>query len=154
MKLGKILVSLTTNIPNSFLFWFWRLGPTSRPFSSFKPVLITQQPIIMSFKFLILLRVCTVTIKITNHQLLKVNWHHNINIFLKIINRLKLVYRLQNWTENMLEMLFISYSNISPSFISIPFKGNNKKDIFWYVVMSMMTSYWTLLDIRLYYGKK
>ena len=119
MKLGEILLSLTTNIPNSFLFWFWRLEPSSRSFLSFQPVLITQQPIIMSFKFLILLKVCTVAIKIINHQLLKVNWRHDINIFLKIINGLKLVYRLQNWTKNMLEMLFISYTNISPSFILI-----------------------------------
>ena len=116
---SETLVSLTTNIPNSFLFWFWRLGPTCRPFLSFQPILITQQPIIMSFKFLILLKVCTVAIKIINHQLLKVNWRHDINIFLKIINGLKLVYRLQNWTKNMLEMLFISYINISPSFILI-----------------------------------
>ena len=97
MKLGEILVSLTTNsIPNSFLFWFRRLGPTFRTFLSFQPLLITQQPIIMSFKFFILLKVCTVTIKNINHQLLKVNWCHDINIFLKIINGLKLVYRVQN----------------------------------------------------------
>ena len=119
MKLSQILVSLTTNIPNSFLFWFRRLGPTLRTFLSFQPVLITQQPIIMSFNFLILLKVCTVTIKITNHQLLKVNWHDDINTFMKIINRLKLVCRLQNWTKNMLEMLFISYTDISSSFILI-----------------------------------
>ena len=106
MKLGEILVSLTTNIPNFFLFWFWRLGPTSRPFLSFQPVLITQQPIIMSFKFLILLKVRTVAIKIINHQLLKVHWRHDINIFLKIINGLNLVYRFQNWIKNMIEMLF------------------------------------------------
>ena len=140
MKLGEVLLSLTTNIPNYFLFWFWRLGLTS--FLSFQPVLITQQPIIMSFKFLILLKMWTVAIKIIKHQLLNVNWRHDINIFLKIINGLKLVYRFQNWTEIKLEMLFKSYTNISPSFIwySIPFKRNINKHIFWYVVMSMMTS--------------
>ena len=142
MKLVEILASLPMNIHSSFLFRFYKLEPTSRSFLSFQPILITQQPIIMSFKFLILLKVCTVAIKIINHQLLKVNWRHDINIFLKIINGLKLVYRLQNWTKNMLEMLFISYTNISPisSWYSILFNRNNKKDTFWYVVMSMMTS--------------
>ena len=48
---------------------------------SFRPVLVTQQPITTSFKFLILLKLCTVAIKIINHQLLKVNWRHEINNF-------------------------------------------------------------------------
>ena len=136
MKLGEILVSLTTNIPNSFLFWFWRLGPTSRPFLSFRPVLIAQQPIIISFKFLILLKVCTVAIKIINHRLLKVNWRHDINIFWKSWKGLKLVYRLQNWTKNMLEMLFISYSNISPSFILILNSIQEKKSKTYFLICS------------------
>ena len=111
-------VSITYNEHSQlFLILILKTGAYSRLFLSFQPVLITQQPIIMSFKFFILLKVCTVAIKIINHQLLKVNWRHDINIFLKIINGLKLVYRLQNWTKNMLEMLFISYTNISRSFI-------------------------------------
>ena len=116
VKLGEILVSVTTNIPNSVLFWFWRLGPRPRPFLSFQPVLITQQPIIMS-KFLILLKVYTVVIKLVNHQLLKRN--DVINKFWKSSNGLELVYRLENWTKNMLETSFISYTNISVSFIVI-----------------------------------
>ena len=132
----KYLVSLTTSIPNSFLLWFWRLGPTSRPFLSFQPVLIIQQPIIMSFKFFILLKVCTVAIKIINHQLLKVNWRHDINIFLKIINGLKLVYRLQNWTKNMLEMFFISYTNISPRFILILNTIQEKQQKIYFLICS------------------
>ena len=96
MKLGEILVSLTTNISNSLLFWFWRLGPSSRLFLSFQPVIITQQSIIMSFKVFILFKVCTVAIKIVNNQLLKTNWRHDINIFWKSLEGLKLVYRIQN----------------------------------------------------------
>ena len=38
---------------------------------------------IMSFTFLVLLKVCTVAIKIVNHQQLKMNWRHDINSFWK-----------------------------------------------------------------------
>ena len=66
IKLDEILVSLTANISNSFLFWFCRLRPRSRLFLSFQPVLFTQQAIIMSFKFFILLEVCPVALKFIN----------------------------------------------------------------------------------------
>ena len=49
-KLGEMLVSFMKNISNSFLVWFWRLGPTSGLFLSFEPVEISQ-PVIMSFNF-------------------------------------------------------------------------------------------------------
>ena len=54
--------------------------------------------------FFLYFKVCTVAIKIVNHQLIKSNWPHNINIF-------------QNWTKNKLKMLLISYTIISQSFI-------------------------------------
>ena len=59
------------------------MGPSSSRFLSSQPVAITQQFITMNFKFLVLLKVCTVTIKIVNRQLLKMNWSHEINIFWK-----------------------------------------------------------------------
>ena len=67
-------------------------------------------------KFLILLKVYTVVIKIVNHQLLKQN--DVINKFWKS-NGLELVYRLENWTKNMIETSFISYTNVSVSFTVI-----------------------------------
>ena len=133
-KLGEILVSVKTNIPNSVLFWFWRLALRPRPFLSFQPVLITQQPIIMSFKFLILLKVYTVVIKIVNHQLLKRT--DVINKFWKSSNGLELVYRLENWTKNMLEMLFISYTNISVSFIVILSSIQDKQNKTYFLMCS------------------
>ena len=133
-KLGEILVSVTTNIPNSVLFWSWRLTPRPRPFLSFQPVLITQQPIIMSFKFLILLKVYTAVIKIVNHQLLKRT--DVINKFWKSSNGLELVYRLENWTKNMLEMLFISYTNISVSFIVILSSIQDKQNKTYFLMCS------------------
>ena len=52
----------------------------------------------MSFKFL--------KMKIVNHQVLKMNWRHDINKFWKSWKGLKLVSRLQNWTKNMLDVAY------------------------------------------------
>ena len=73
----------------------------------------------MSFTFLTYLKVHTVAIKIVNHQLLKMNWRYDINVFIKLYMTLELYSRVQNWTKNMLEMLFIRYTKISSSFTVI-----------------------------------
>ena len=115
MKLGEILVSLTTNILNSFSFWFWRLGPRSWPFLSFQPVLFTQQ-VIMSLKFFILLKVCTVGLKIVNHQLPKTNSRHDINIFWKSLKGLELQLRTKYLRK---ALVFIWNSALRENLISV-----------------------------------
>ena len=64
MKLGEVLVVLMENIFNLFLVQLLRLGPSPRPFLISQPAAITQQTIMMSFKFFILLKVCAEAIKI------------------------------------------------------------------------------------------
>ena len=54
-----------------------------------QPHIAIEQPFIMRSKYCLLSKVCTVTIKIANHQLWKMNWVHDINIFLNIIKRLR-----------------------------------------------------------------
>ena len=83
MKLSEMLVKLMTNASNSSLVWFWRLGPSYVHFVSFQIVGITQQPIIVGFKFFVLLKVGIVATEIVKHQELKMKLPHDINNFWK-----------------------------------------------------------------------
>ena len=67
MKLGEMLV----HDEHFLLFFSLILKPSFLHFLSFQMVVITQQPIIMSFEFFALLKVCTEVIKIDKHRQLK-----------------------------------------------------------------------------------
>ena len=63
MNLGGLLVLLIANIVKTVLVCFGRLDPSPRPLLIYRPAAITRQTI-ASFKFLILLKVCTEVIQI------------------------------------------------------------------------------------------
>ena len=88
-----MLVELATNFFNSFLVWFLRLRLNSMLFLNSQTVAIAQNSIITSFKFFVLLKVCTVAIKIVNDQILKLNWTHDINSF-RTKNARNVAYKL------------------------------------------------------------
>ena len=48
-----------------------KTGPSSRSFLFFQPIAVTEELIIISFKFFVLLKVFPETITVVNHQLRK-----------------------------------------------------------------------------------
>ena len=118
MKLGEMLVKLMINISNIFLVQLWSLEAGSRPFYDFQKLLISWRQFIFSCWWLTILIATVHTIKRTKNVKLIIScWV--IATSLKLKKGLEIGPSFQNQTKKELEMFVESCTNISPSFILI-----------------------------------
>ena len=75
MKLGQIIVIVANNILKKIIVWFGGLHSRSKTFLIYYPTTINQKPNLILQLFTIL-KVCTETIKNSEHHLLKINRSH------------------------------------------------------------------------------
>ena len=84
MKLDQQSDTSLGNILKGNLAWFWGLGSKFSPFLIYQSTTINEIPIMISWLFFTLLKVCTETIKNLKYHLLKIGRLQYIAILSKL----------------------------------------------------------------------